>query len=89
MGSGFNPFDAVTAIWRVRNQSYVSIYNVLNADLASLFLICPKRCKSYDKSLKFRWLRRDIKASAFLTWSAENFSPPSWLIFEKYLLLTE
>ena len=40
-----------------------------------------------DKSLKFRQLRDDIKGAAFLTLSAEKFSPPSWPIF--YLLLTE
>ena len=31
-----NPFDAVTAIWQVRNQSHSS--KILTADLASLFL---------------------------------------------------
>ena len=57
----------------------------------------PKTLQSYDKGMKFRWLRRDIKAAAFLTWLAEKFSPPSakkfsppiWPIFEEYLLLTE
>ena len=51
----------------------LDFFKILNADLASLFLdyICPKRCKSHDKSLKFRRLRRDIKAAAFLTWLAD------------------
>ena len=29
------------------------------------------------------------KAVTFLSWLAEIFSPPSWPIFEKYLLLME
>ena len=49
----------------------------------------PKALQNNDKSLKFRWLRRDIKVAAFLTRSVENFPPPSWMIIEKYLLLIE